>query len=161
MYKPNFILVPSVTMKVLTQEEIHLNNAGVLSDRQLLLLKRYGLSQLLVAGIFIILIVLSVFITNMKWNWLTAIWIIGGALFAFIYVYTAISYLKITKEDNSINKVSGYTQIKESGKRHRLLRVGEQSFFLLKNLSASIENGKNYTVYYLDNPRVVLGWIQS
>lgn len=148
-------------MKLLNAEEIQLNDSGSLSDLQYSHLKRYGYSQLLVAGIFIALVVVSVFMTNMRWNWLSAMWIGGGALFASIYVYTAAGYLKITKYGNTINKVSGSTEIKESGKRHRLLRIGDQSFFILRNQSAGIENGKSYTVYYLDNPRTVTGWIES
>jgi hypothetical protein len=148
-------------MKLLSVEEIQLNDSGSLSDLQYSHLKRYGYSQLLVAGIFVVLVFVSVMMTNIKWNWLTAIWMGGGALFSSIYVYTAVGYLKIKKDGNTINKVSGNAEIKESGKRHRLLSIGEQSFFLLKNQSAGIENGKSYTVYYLDNPRTVTGWLED
>lgn len=148
-------------MKLLTTEEKQLNENGSLSDLQYSHLKRYGYSQLLVAGIFVVLVLVSVLMTNMKWNWLTAIWIGGGALFASIYVYTAMGYLKIKKDGNIIHMVTGNAEIKESGKRHRLLRIGDQSFFLLKNQSAGIQNEKSYTVYYLDNPRTVTGWIES
>lgn len=148
-------------MKLLSAEEIQLNDSGTLSDLQYSHLKRYGYSQLLVAGIFVALVVVSVFMTNMKWNWLTAIWMGGGALFASIYVYTAVAYLKLKKDGNGILKVSGVADIKDSGKRHRLLRIGDQSFFILRNQSAGIENSKSYTVYYLDNPRTVTGWKES
>jgi len=148
-------------MKLLSAEEIQLNDSGTLSDLQYSHLKRYGYSQLLVAGIFVALVVVSVFMTNMKWNWLTAIWMGGGALFASIYVYTAVAYLKLKKDGNGIHKVSGVADIKDSGKRHRLLRIGDQSFFILRNQSAGIENSKSYTVYYLDNPRTVTGWKES
>jgi hypothetical protein len=153
--------VLSHTMKQLTTEELHLNESGTLSDLQFSHLKRYGYSQLVVAGIFVVLVIVSVLMTNMKFNWLSAIWIGAGALFASIYIYTATGYLKIKKEGNVIQKVSGTAEIKESGNRHRLLRIGEQRFFLLKNQSAGIENGKVYTVYYLDNPRSVTGWMIS
>lgn len=148
-------------MKLLNAEEIQLNNSGSLSDLQYSHLKRYGYSQLLVAGIFVVLVVVSVFMTNMKWNWLTAIWMGGGALFASIYIYTARAYLKLKREGNELHKVSGIAEIKDSGKRHRLLRIGDQSFFILRNQSAGIENSKSYTVYYLDSPRTVTGWIES
>lgn len=148
-------------MKLLTAEEIQLNNHGSLSDLQYSHLKRYGYSQLIVAGIFVVLVLVSVFMTNMKWNWLSAIWMGGGALFASIYVYTAVAYLKLKKNGNEIHKVAGTAEIKDSGKRHRLLRIGDQSFFILTNQSAGIENGKSYIVYYLDNPRTVTGWTES
>ncbi len=148
-------------MKLLSVEEIQLNDSGSLTDLQYSHLKRYGYSQLLVAGIFVALVVVSVFMTNMKWNWLTAIWMGGGALFASIYVYTAVAYLKLKRDGNDIQKTSGIAEIKESGKRHRLLRIGDQSFFILRNQSSGIENSKSYTVYYLDSPRAVTGWIES
>lgn len=116
---------------------------------------------MIVAAIFVALIIASVFMTRMKWSWLMAVWIGGGTLFTAIYVYTGLTYLRIPQYGNSIQSVSGAAEIKESGKRHRLLRIGDQSFFLLMNQSAGIENGKSYTVYYLDNPRTVTGWTES
>jgi hypothetical protein len=148
-------------MKQLSEEEVLLNETGSLSTSQFSHLKRYGYSQLLVAGIFVVLVFVSILMTNMKWNWLTAIWIGGGALFASIYVYTAVGYLRVKKDGNAIQKVHGIAEIKESGKRHRLLRIGDQSFFLLKNQSAGIDNNRSYTVFYLDNPRTVTGWLED
>jgi hypothetical protein len=148
-------------VKLLNEEEVLKNNAGELSDIQFRYFKKYGRSQMIVAAIFVALIIASVFMTRMKWSWLMAVWIGGGTLFTAIYVYTGLTYLRIPQYGNSIQSVSGAAEIKESGKRHRLLRIGDQSFFLLMNQSAGIENGKSYTVYYLDNPRTVTGWIES
>lgn len=147
-------------MKNLNEEEQNLNLRGSLSEVQFKHLQKYGWSQLIVAGIFVALLVVSMLMTQMKWSWLTLIWIGGGLLFTGIYVYTALTYLRIKRIGNLIQTVSGITVIKDSGKRHRLLKIGDQSFFVLKNQSAGIENNKEYTVFYLDNPRVVLGWIE-
>lgn len=148
-------------MKKLSEEEVLKNNAGELSDFQFKYLKKYGRSQLLAASVFVALIIVSIIMTKMKWSWLMAIWIGGGALFTAIYVYTGLTYLRIPQFGNILKTVSGEAEIKESGKRHRLLKIGDQSFFLLKNQSAFIENGKSYTIYYLEDPRFVTGWIES
>lgn len=149
-------------MAILTEEETKLNATGILSANQVKHIRRKGYGQLIAAIVFLILVPASVLMADMRLGILLIVWLIFGLLFAGVFLFTAIGYLRIREADiQQINSIQGIVSVKPSGKRNVVVTVSERTFFLMVNEASSILNGKSYTLYYLEKPKVVIGWVES
>lgn len=148
-------------MAILTEEEIRTNATGILSVAQLKRIRRKGYGQLVAAISFLILVPASVLMADMRLGVLLIIWLVFGLLFAGIFLHSAITYLRIKPSTPvNINSVSGKIIVKPSGKRNVIITINERTFFMMVNEASSLKDGKSYTLFYLDKPKVVIGWTE-
>jgi len=147
-------------MAILTQEETELNNSGFLSPRQIKQVRKKGIVQLIAGAVFLVLVPLSVLMADLRLGILLILWLVLGLLFAGIFLYSAFGYFKIKQSKSyKIIALSGIVKVKTSGNRNVVVTINERSFFMMKNEAASIVDGKEYTMHYLEDQIMVIGWI--
>jgi hypothetical protein len=146
---------------LLSQEDIALNNHGTLTAAQRSKFRRKGYAQLIASLCFLVLVPFAVFMADMRWGTLLIIWLAFGLLFAGVFMHTALSYLRLKDSGHEIKNVQGKVTVKTGGSRHNMVTIAERSFFMMKNESSSLEDGKEYTLYYLEKPKQVLGWTEK
>lgn len=149
--------VPSQTM-LMTPDDTVLNAAGKLTDFQHRKIRRKGVAQLIAGICFLILVPASLLTINVQWGALTITWLVVGLLFAGIFLWSAKGYLLMKREGHDIHQITGTVRLKNSGNRHVLVTVNERSFLLMKNESASLRENEEFTLYFLEDPRMVIGW---
>lgn len=143
---------------LLTAEESEFNSRGELTPAQLKKIRRKGVTQLIAGIIFLIIVPLSVFMSHIKWGPLLLIWLLSGLFFGGLLLWSARSYLVIKPAGNKIHSLEGTISLKKSGTKHTIVTVCERSFMLMRNESATLTDGRNFTLYYLEDPRMVVGW---
>lgn len=143
---------------LLTAEESEENSHGELTVTQLKRIRRKGVTQLIAGILFLVVVPLSVFMSNIKWGPLLLIWLLSGLFFAGLLLWSAKSYLIIKSTGNNIHSLSGKVTLKKSGNKHTVVTLNERSFMLMRNESATLTEGKEFTLYYLEDPRMVVGW---
>ena len=143
---------------LLSPEDLATNTNGNLTAAQLSKLRRKGYAQLIASLCFLVLVPSAVFMADMRWGTLLIIWLAFGLLFAGVFMYNAVSYLRLKASGHEIKNVQGKVTVKTGGSRHNMVTIAERSFFMMKNESASLEDGKEYTIYYIEKPKQVLGW---
>ncbi len=131
----------------------------MLSDSQLGRIRKKGYGQLIAGICFLILVPLTIIMGDMQFGVLMIAWLIFGLFFAGVYLYAAYQYLSIKSSDQlNILSLQGKIKVKASGKRHVIVTLNERSFFMMVNESASLTDGKEFILYYLEKPKVVIGW---
>lgn len=143
---------------LLTAEESALNSRGELTIAQLKKIRRKGVTQLIAGIVFLIIVPLSVFMSHIKWGPLLLIWLLSGLFFGGILLWSAKTYLVIKPTGNTIHSLEGAVTLKKSGTKHTIATIAERSFMLMRNESATLTDGKEFTLYYLEDPRMVVGW---
>lgn len=144
---------------LLTSEESKLNSRGELTAAQLKKIRRKGVTQLIAGIVFLVAVPLSVFMSNIKWGPLLLIWLLSGLFFAALLIWSSKTYLIIKATGNKIHSLEGTVTLKKSGSKHTVVTVNERGFMLMRNESATLIDGKEFTLYYLEDPRMVVGWI--
>lgn len=148
-------------MKPLTEEDIATNKSGTLTKDQVRQIKSKGIVNTIAALCFLTFIPIGIFGANLKSGTALVIWIIVASLFGIIFLWLAASYLFLKKDGHEILQVSGAIGIKPSGNRNVLLKIGERTFFLRKTEVAAMKEGEEYTVYFLEDPKMPLGYVQK
>jgi hypothetical protein len=147
-------------MAILTQEEIELNTSGFLSPRQIKQVRKKGIVQLIGGTVFLVLVPTSVLMADLRLGVLLIVWLVLGLLFAGIFLYSALGYFKIKQgKPHTIIALSGIVKVKTSGNRNVVVTINERSFFMMKNEAALIIDGKEYTLHYLEDQIMVIGWL--
>jgi hypothetical protein len=149
--------VPSYSM-LMTPEDAALNSEGKLTQFQLKKIRRRGIVQLIAGICFLILVPTSILTVQVQWGVLTIVWLVVGLLFAGIFLWTAKGYLLMKMDGHTIHRISGPVRLKNSGSRHVLVTINDRSFLLMKNESAALRENEEYTLYFLEDPRMVIGW---
>lgn len=146
---------------LLTDEEASLNTSGKLTEIQLKKIRRKGVGHFIAGMVFLILVPLSVITADIKFGPLMLIWLLSGLFFAGILFWSAKSYLLMKREGHTIISVRGAVKTKNSGSKHVLVTINERSFLLMKNESATLKDGQEYILYYLEDPKTALGWVPA
>lgn len=146
---------------LLNHEELALNESGTLTESQLRKIKRKGVVQAVAGVCFLILVPAAVLMADIRLGPLLIIWLLGGLFFAGLFFWSAKSYLTMKADGNKVQSVSGVVSLKNSGSKHVVATVNERGFLLMKNESASLKSGESYTLYYIDDPRLVVGWSKA
>lgn len=146
---------------ILTEEDVALNLKGELTAAQVSKIRRKGIVQLVAGLCFLVLVPASVLMANIHWGILLIIWLVAGLFFAGIFLWSAWTYLLMKKSGLDIHHISGKVELKTSGNKNVVVKIGERSFFMTRNDSSSIINGADYTLYFLENPKLPIGWTQN
>lgn len=145
----------------LSPEEITLNRSGTLSPAQVKTIRGKGFTRLIAGLCFLAFVPMGIFVVKIQWGTMLIIWIIGGILFAGVFLWSAWNYLFIKKEGQEILQVSGKAEKKNTGNKNVVVKIGERSFFLTRNETESLQHGEDYTLFFLENPRLPLGWFRN
>lgn len=146
---------------LLNQEDLALNQAGTLSDYQLKKIRRRGVVQVVAGACLLIIVPAAVLMSDVRLGPLLIIWLLAGLFFAGLFFWTAKSYLTMKAGGNNIQSISGVVRLKNSGSKHVVATVNERGFLLMKNESSTLKSGESYTLYFIDDPRVVVGWTKE
>ena len=145
----------------LSPEEITLNRSGTLSPAQLKSIRGKGIARLVSGLCFLAFVPMGIFVVKIHWGILMILWVVGGLAFAGIFLWSAWNYLFIKAEGHEILHVSGKAEKKNSGNRNVVVKINDRSFFMLSSQAMSIRNGEDYTLFFLENPRLPLGWYRN
>jgi hypothetical protein len=146
-------------MKPLTAEDIALNNSGTLTNDQLSQIRKKGIINTIAALCFLAFIPIGLFATNIRSTTVLVIWMGSAILFGGIFLWLAVQYLFLKKEGHTIQQITGKIEKKPSGNKNTNLRIGERNFFLRNTEVKTMEHGEEYTVYFIDNPKMPLGYV--
>jgi hypothetical protein len=146
---------------LLNQEDLALNQTGTLSGYQLKKIKRKGVVQVVAGACFLIIVPAAVLMSDVKLGIVLIIWLIAGLFFAGLFFWSAKDYLNMKAAGNRILSITGVVSLKNSGSKHVVATVNERGFLLMKNESSTLKSGESYTLYYIDDPRVVVGWTKE
>lgn len=148
-------------MKPLSEDDIATNRSGTLTKDQMWQIKSKGIVNSIAALCFLAFIPIGIFATNMKSGTTLVIWIIVAVFFGGIFLWLAASYLFVKNEGHEILEVSGAIEKKPSGNKNVWLKIGERSFFLRKGEVAALKEGEEYTIYFIENPKMPLGYTRK
>lgn len=146
---------------LITPQEVAINSSGTLTEAQLKKIRRKGVVQLIAGICFLILVPVSVLMANINWGIILIIWVLAGLFFAGVFLWSAKGYLSMKADGHTILSVSGPVKIKNSGSKHVLVTVNERSFLLMKNESATLRTDEPYTLFYMEDPKILVGWIRQ
>lgn len=146
-------------MKALNEEDLALNRSGTLTKEQLWVIKSKGVINLIAGLCFLVMIPLAIFAAKIKWGAVLYIWIAVAVLLGSVFLWLAKTYIFIKKDGHEIQSISGVIEKKNSGNKNVILKIGERSFFLRKNDVEAMKEGKEYTVYFIDDPKFPLGYV--
>ncbi len=145
-------------MNKLTQEDIDLNRSGALTKDQLWYIKSKGVVNVITGACFLILVPAAVLMADIRMGVLLYVWIGAGLLFAGIFFWSAWGYLTVKKEGHNIQQVTGKAEKKSSGNKNVMLKIQDRSFFVRKGDVLAMKEGEEYTLYFIEEPRIPLGW---
>lgn len=146
---------------LITPDEVELNKAGTLTIDQMKKIRRKGVIQLIAGVFFLIILPASIVVANINWGALAFIWLTAGLVFAGIFLWSARTYLRMKPGGHEIQSISGKVSLKNSGSKHVLVKINDRGFLLMKNESASLRDGELFTLYFIDDPRMVVGWTRD
>ena len=95
----------------------------------------------------------------LKWGVMSFVWLGGAALMAIIFLWQARTFLFLRKDGHEVKSLTGRILLKPSGNKNEVLTIGEMSFFLRKTDVRSMNNGQEYTIYYIEAPKTMLGYV--
>lgn len=144
---------------LISEAEAQLNQRGSLTETQLKKIRRKGVGQFIAGLVFLILVPLSVFMANIKFGPLMLVWLLSGLFFAGLLFWSARSYLFMKADGHNILSLRGNVKTKSSGSKHTLVTINERSFLLMKNEAATLKDGQEYILYFIEDPKTALGWI--
>ena len=145
-------------MKSLSSEDLEINRTGTLTKDQLRHIRNKGVVNAIAGLCFLVLLPALILSANIRVG--TLLYVVGGAgiLFALVFFWSAWGYLSLKKEGHDIKNISGKAEMKSSGNKNIILKIQDRSFFVRKGDVASMSEGEEYTLYYIEDPRVALGW---
>lgn len=148
-------------MKKLTAEDIDLNRSGTLTKDQLWNIKSKGVVNAIAGACFFALIPLGYFASNIRSGTMLIIFLVGGSLLGSALLWIAWGYLFIKADGHEIITITGIVEKKNSGTKSVVLKIGDRSFLLKKDDVASIKEGEEYTIHYLAEQRIPIGWMRA
>lgn len=148
-------------MKPLSEQDIAANRAGTLTAYQLSGIRKKGVVNAIAGVCFLVFVPMGIFTANIKTGVLFYLWVLGGSLFALVFLWSAWGYLSTKAGGHEITTLSGKVELKNSGSKNVVLRINERSFFLRRQETAALQNGQEYTVYVLEKHRLPIGWSRN
>jgi hypothetical protein len=154
-------MATTIPIMKLTTEEIELNRSGTLSPAQLKSIRGKGITRLISGLCVLAFVPMGIFVVKIHPGVMMILWIVGGLAFAGVFLWSAWNYLFIKPDGHEIQKVSGVAEKKNTGNKNVVIKIAERSFFMTSSQAMSLKDGEDYTLFFLENPRLPLGWFRN